>query len=135
MIEENNSEKKQALALINAYSIQEIMLIFAEIDEKILSLHSCSSEDFLTLNAYFKKYYADSKTISNNAAELFSLITNIDKQELFLKNLNTFHDTLNVLLGSYEKVINQIVHSTQMMIQEMDQMFITANNLKQDLMT
>ncbi|HEY4787246.1 MAG TPA: hypothetical protein VIH57_14405, partial [Bacteroidales bacterium] len=128
-------DKSQFAALLNAYSIQEITAIFGEIDEKIASLHSCSSEDFLTLNAYFKKYYADSKTISNNATELFSLITNKDSQKKFLENLKNFHDTLHVLLADYEKVINEVISSIQLMIREMDQMFVTANNLKQDLMT
>lgn len=135
MSENLSNDKNQFSALLNAYSIQEITSIFDEIDEKIISLHSCSSEDFLTLNAYFKKYYADSKTISNNANELFNLITNKDAQKLFLENLKNFHDTIHSLLESYEKVINQIIQSIQMMILEMDQMFVTANNLKQDLMT
>ena len=135
MDENLSNDKNQFSALINAYSIQEIIAIFSEIDEQILSLHSCSSDDFLTLNAYFKKYYADSKTISNNATELFSLVTNKDNQKQFLKNLKSFQDTLHELLSSYEKIINQVIHSIQLIIQEMDQMFVTANNLKQDLMT
>jgi len=76
MNENLSNDKNQFSALLNAYSIQEITTIFGEIDEKILSLHSCSSEDFLTLNAYFKKYYSDSKTISNNASNLFNILTN-----------------------------------------------------------
>jgi hypothetical protein len=135
MNENLSNDKNQFSALLNAYSIQDITSIFDEIDEKIISLHSCSSDDFLTLNAYFKKYYADSKTISNNANELFNLITNKEKQQLFLENLKNFQDTLRSLLELYEKIINQIIDSIQMMILEMDQMFVTANNLKQDLMT
>lgn len=135
MIEENNSEKKQALALINAYSIQEIMLIFAEIDEKILSLHTCSSEDFLTLNAYFKKYYADSKTISSNATNLFNLITNEESRKSFFEQLDLFQDQLQGLLLTYETNVNQLINTIEKIVQEMDQMFVTANNLKQDLMT
>lgn len=135
MSENLSNDKNQFSALLNAYSIQEITVIFDEIDEKILSLHSCSSEDFLTLNAYFKKYYADSKTISSNATELFNIVTNKDSQQKFLENLSAFHDTLHTLLSDYENTINNVIHSIQLIIQEMDQMFVTANNLKQDLMT
>ncbi len=135
MIEENNSEKKQALALINAYSIQEIMSIFSEIDEKIISLHTCSSEDFLTLNAYFKKYYADSKTISNNATDLFNLITNEEIRKAFFDQLDNFQVQLQGLLSAYETHVNQLISTIDKIVQEMDQMFVTANNLKQDLMT
>jgi hypothetical protein len=135
MNENLSNDKNQFSALLSAYSIQEITSIFDEIDEKIIALHSCSSDDFLTLNAYFKKYFADSKTISNNAAELFNLITNKDSQKRFFENLKTFHDTLYAVQASYEKTINNVIHSIQLIIQEMDQMFVTANNLKQDLMT
>jgi hypothetical protein len=135
MNENLNYDQNLVSALLNAYSIQEITAIFGEIDEKILSLHSCSSDDFLTLNAYFKKYYSDSKTISNNATDLFNLITNAENQKRFYENLKTFQDALHILLSSYEKMINRLIHSINMMTQEMDQMFVTANNLKQDLMT
>ncbi len=135
MIEDNNSDKQQALALINVYSIQEIMSIFAEIDEKILSLQTCSSEDFLTLNAYFKKYYVESKTISSNATELFNLITNKESRKSFFEQLDLFQKQLQSLLLTYETNVNQLINTIDRVIQEMDQMFVTANNLKQDLLT
>lgn len=135
MDENLSNDKSQHSALLSAYSVQEITSIFDEIDQKIISLHTCSSDDFLTLNAYFKKYYADSKTISNNATELFNLVTNVDRQKRFLENLKSFQDTLHGVQVGYESAINSIIQSILLIIQEMDQMFVTANNLKQDLMT
>ncbi len=135
MDENINSDKSQISVLLNAYSIQEINAIFGEIDEKIRSLHSCSSEDFLTLNAYFKKYFSDSKKISNNASELFNLVTKEENRIGFFQHLKNFQANLHDLYNSYEKFITDIIHSTENMIQEMDMMFVTANNLKQDLMT
>lgn len=132
---DNLNDKSFISALLRVYSIQEITAIFSEIDDKILSLHACSSEDFLTLNAYFKKYYADSKTISQNAANLFEIITNKDNQSRFYQDLKIFQETLHQLMTDYEKMISQVIQSIQLMTQEMDQMFITGNNLKQDLMT
>jgi hypothetical protein len=135
MDENINSDKSQISVLLNAYSIQEINAIFGEIDEKIHSLHACSSEDFLTLNAYFKKYFSDSKKISNNASELFNLVTKEENRIGFFQHLKVFQTNLQDLYNSYEKFIADIIHSTENMIQEMDMMFVTANNLKQDLMT
>ncbi len=135
MNENINNDKSQVSALLNAYSIQEITSIFDEIDEKIHSLHSCSSEDFLTLNAYFKKYFADSKKISDNATNLFNLITKEENRKVFIQQLKVFQTNLQNLLAAYEKFIGQIISSIDQMIQEMDLMFVTANNLKQDLMT
>ena len=134
MNEKNNGRKSES-ALLNTYSIQEITAIFSEIDEKILSLHSCSSDDFLTLNSYFKKYYADSKTISSNATNLFNLFTSEDLQKEFFEQLHRFQMSLQTLLISYDSFQNKIVTALDSMLLEMEQMFVTANNLKQDLMT
>lgn len=121
--------------LVNAYSIQEITTIFSEIDEKIQSLHSCSNEDFLTLNTYFKKYYADSKTISVNASNLFAILTNNETRTTFFDQLENFQQKLQRLLGIYEEHQANLIQSLDATIQEMELMFVTANNLKQDLMT
>jgi ABC-type transporter Mla subunit MlaD len=121
--------------LVNAYSIQEITAIFSEIDQKIQSLHSCSNEDFLTLNAYFKKYYADSKTISANASNLFAILTTEETRTTFFYQLEKFQRSLQDLLNIYEQHQTNIVQSLDNTIQEMELMFVTANNLKQDLMT
>jgi hypothetical protein len=117
------------------YSVQEITNIFSEIDEKIQSLHSCSNEDFLTLNAYFKKYYADSKTISANAGNLFNIITNPENRISSFLQLENFQKSLRQLLNFYETNQSNLVQSFDETTLEMEKMFVTANNLKQDLMT
>src|SRR5208283_3175412 len=132
---EDKNEFIPVQAFPNNYSIQEITNIFSEIDEKILSLHSCSSEDFLTLNAYFKKYYTDSKTISNNARELFNIITDEQTRNGFILNLKKFGSQLQALLDDFESFVTNTIDCFEEMIQEMDKMFVTANNLKQDVMT
>src|ERR1035437_1582634 len=118
MDENINSDKSQISVLLNAYSIQEINAIFGEIDEKIHSLHACSSEDFLTLNAYFKKYFSDSKKISNNASELFNLVTKEENRIGFFQHLKVFQTNLQDLYNSYEKFIADINHSTEIMIRK-----------------
>jgi hypothetical protein len=132
---DNLTDKKQGSFPLNVYSIQEITTIFSDIDQKIIELHECSSEDFLTLNAYFKKYYSDSKTISSNATGLFNLITNEERYKQFFKELKDFQVELQSLLSFYEDFIAQITNSMAQTILEMNQMFVTANNLKQDLMS
>lgn len=132
---EQNSDKNSALSFLSTFSIQEITNIFGEIDDKILSLHSCSSDDFLTLNAYFKKYYADSKIISQNATNLFNIVTNEESRIQFVQHLKDFSANLQELLCNYEVFVNGIIAAIEQMIHEMDKMFVTANNIKQDLMT
>lgn len=135
MADKTTNINQQASTLLNALSIQEITTIFGEIDDKIISLHSCSSEDFLTLNAYFKKYYTDSQNISTNAKNLFALITHVENKESLFKKLDEFQKCLQEVFQQYESYQEQIIVSFDQMIQEMEQMFVTANNLKQDLMT
>ncbi|MDP4207885.1 MAG: hypothetical protein Q8928_03615 [Bacteroidota bacterium] len=132
---EQNSETSDASIPINTYTFQEIISFFSEIDKKILSLHECSSDDFLTLNAFFKKHYSDSKIISSNATGLFALFTDNNNQSGLLERLQQFQDNIQELLSTYEFFINGQILATGQIIQEMDQMFVTANNLKQDLMT
>jgi hypothetical protein len=134
MSDKKQNENREGVAL-NPFSIQEITAIFSEIDEKIQSLHTCSLEDFLTLNAYFKKYYTDSKTISDNAKNLFNIITKEENRTSFFKQLHQFQDSLQGLLSAFDENHNEIIQVFDKMILEMEQMFVTANNLKQDLMT
>jgi hypothetical protein len=135
MTEKTSDKFQQSYAILNAYSIQEISSIFGDIDEKILSLHTCSSEDFLTLNAYFKKYYADSKNISENAKNLFDIITRLENKNTLFKQLDEFQKCLQDLFQLYEKYQDQIIGTFDKMVQGMEEMFVTASNLKQDLMT
>ena len=135
MSDKKPNDNQQGAVSINTFSIQEITAIFNEIDEKIQSLHTCSLEDFLTLNAYFKKYFSDSKTISDNAKNLFNIITKEENRTSFFKQLHLFQTSLQNLLLAFDENHNAIIQVFDKMILEMEQMFVTANNLKQDLMT
>ena len=53
------------------FSIDEIVKLFNHIDEQILELHRCSSDDFLGLNAKFKGFYKEAKGISTSAGAFF----------------------------------------------------------------
>jgi hypothetical protein len=130
-----NKENNQLNTLLNAYSIQEITSLFALIDEKILSLHNCSSEDFLSLNSYFKKYYKDSKVISQNASDILNIITDQEKKEEIFNGLNIFHSRLSQHLLGFNNVSSGLISAFDKIIQEIEHMFVPSNNLKQDLMT
>lgn len=130
-----NSDDSQFNSLLDAYSIQEITSLFALIDKKILALHNCSSEDFLTLNAYFKKYYKDSKIISQNATDILFIITSQEKKDEIFNGLSLFHDQLSNHLNNFENVTNAILSSFEKIVQEIEHMFVPSSNLKQDLMT
>ena len=50
-----NKENIDFQAFLEKYSVQDILKLFSAVDEKILSLHQVSSEDFMRLNKDFKK--------------------------------------------------------------------------------
>jgi hypothetical protein len=121
--------------LLHAYSIQEITHLFSLIDEKILALHHCSSDDFLSLNAYFKKYYKDSKTISQNASDILNIITNREKNEKVFEALNHFNQELSDHLREFKGLTEKLTTVFENIVLEIEHMFVPSNNLKQDLMT
>ena len=72
---DNNEENRLHIKnLMETYTIEEISGLFSKIDEKIISLHDCSSEDFYNLNKDFKYYHDIANRISENASFLFDFI-------------------------------------------------------------
>ncbi|NJK98065.1 MAG: hypothetical protein HC905_26985 [Bacteroidales bacterium] len=102
---------------------------------KFLALHNCSSEDFLSLNAYFKRYYKDSKVISQNASDILNIITNQEKKDEIFNGLSLFHSQLSDHLSEFEGQTSRLIAKFDSIVQEIELMFVPSNNLKQDLMT
>lgn len=134
-MKETNKENTQLSNLLNAYSIQEITSLFDIIDEKIFALHNCSSDDFLSLNAYFKRYYKDSKVISQNASEILNTIADQGKKDEVFNTLNHFHKELSAHLLGFKKLSEKLNMGFENMVKDIEHMFVPSNNLKQDLMT
>lgn len=134
-MKETNKDNTQLSTLLSAYSIQEITSLFAIIDEKILALHNCSSDDFLSLNAYFKRYYKDSKIISQNASDILNTITDQEKKDEIFNALSHFHIELSAHLKEFENLAQKLNEGFENVVRDVEHMFVPSNNLKQDLMT
>ena len=119
---------------INTYSVNEIISIFSQIDNKIASLHTCSSEDFLSLHSNFKNYFKQSKNISENATQIFDIIAG-DKNNTYYNELNSFHKKLNIHLDYSVKQINNSINTLEIILTNLELMFIPFKNFKQNLMT
>ncbi len=126
------SEKNSSLS--KSISLEDFIEIFKTIDCQILELHQCSSEDFLGLNADFKQYFRQSKTISQNASEIFNIITETSSGEL-LKNLKTLYQDLTILQNDFSVPLANTVESLKQIHSELDKLFLPVKNLNQDLMT
>lgn len=121
-------------SVISSLSVKKISSIFFRIDEQIIALHNCSSEDFLGLNTDFKKYYKQSKLISSNAGEMFKLLTEGGSGDLFKQLQNLYKDLKSVqdrFVGQLDLSIKKLKTIQSLL----DQLFLPIKNLNQDLLT
>ncbi|HOP04200.1 MAG TPA: hypothetical protein PL017_07225 [Tenuifilaceae bacterium] len=118
----------------DSFSIKEVVEIFTLIDEQIIELHKCSSDDFLGLNAYFKQYYKHSKTISANAKEVLQSLTD-SKSGNLLHNLEELYKNLKLNQNGFSKRIETSIELLKELLVLIDKLFLPIKNLNQDLMT
>ena len=73
---------EQVEQLDMSYSVEEIVSLFEDVDQKIQDLHQCSADDFLGLNAKFKNFYKESKSVSSDATKLLALFSHEQNEQL-----------------------------------------------------
>ena len=73
---------EQVEQLDMSYSVEEIVSLFEDVDQKIQDLHQCSADDFLGLNAKFKNFYKESKSVSSDATTLLVLFSHEQNEQL-----------------------------------------------------
>lgn len=120
--------------ILNDISIKEISSILTKIDEQIIDLHNCSSDDFMGLYTDFKKFYTQSKNISDNANEIFKLLSEDTNKNLFSDLQNLYKD-LNCLQDQSKQNLNNTNSSYTNLKALLEQLFIPIKNLKQNLST
>ena len=130
---ENNEENRIPIKnLLETYSIEEISNLFAKIDEKIISLHDCSTKDFYNLNKDFKYFHGIANQISENASFLFDFIASKENNG-FLEDIEKFYETLNSrsqLLDYHLEIASGINKS---ILSGIRKSFFPLKNFKQNL--
>lgn len=126
--------KKRRELLFNDISIKEISSIFTNIDEQIIDLHKCSSDDFLGLSTDFKKFYNHSKGISDNANEIFRLLSEESNRNLFVDLQILYKDLTKIQSQSHQNLRSTNI-SIRHIKSSLEQLFIPIKNLKQNLST
>jgi hypothetical protein len=134
MAENTNKNKLLLDKLLSTYSIQDIISIFANIDDKIMSLHKSSSDDFLAYNAHLKKHYKQAKVISDNTTSIFDIVAGKDNRLVF-NEFNLFHEKLKQLVEFLEQQINNSVTYLSRIMTNMNFMFVPLKNFSQNLTT
>jgi hypothetical protein len=128
------NKKDLKSTITTTFTFDDVINIFSDIDEKIISLHQCSSEDFLGLNKQFREFHNESKVISDNAQKVLDLITQ-DKTLEALRNLQILKEQLKTQIEKLDLFIsntNNIISGT---IAGIERILFALRNLRQNLTT
>lgn len=117
--------------MISAFSIEEIVGLFNHIDEQILELHRCSSDDFLGLNAKFKGFYKEAKGISTSAGALFLLFSEGANRKL-IAELEDFYESLVRSQLALVKLMDGSVSNMKTMRKSATALYLPFRNLSQN---
>jgi hypothetical protein len=126
--------KKNPKIWFSDISIKEISSIFINIDDQIIDLHKCSSDDFLGLSTDFKKYYHYSKDISDNAGQIFKLLSEESNRALFIE-LQTLYKDLTKIQSQSRQNLKVTSNNLSNVKSLLEQLFIPIKNIKQNLST
>ncbi|OFX23555.1 MAG: hypothetical protein A2041_15020 [Bacteroidetes bacterium GWA2_31_9b] len=128
-----NKDKVEFKNLLNTYSVKEISDLFAKVDEKIMRLHQCSSDDFLMLNKDFKTIFKYRNQIDSNISDIFNFMAQINS-DLLIKELESVNEyiknTNSIRLKNKEKkseLLNELSNKIRLV-------FIPLRNFGQNLM-
>ncbi len=131
----STSEQKNAEnAKITSDVFKEIISIFHGIDKKIISLHDCSTEDFLFLNDYLKEVHNNIKKISANTGEISKIIDE-HQNEAFFDKIDSLPKVLKTSMLNIENKLSETLDSVKLFIQQINMLFLPIKNFKQNLMT
>lgn len=115
-------------------AISEFAEVFMGIDNQILQLHQCSSDDFLGLNADFKLYYRQAKKISDNATQIFNNLAEKESKQ-FLINLEGLYESLSRVQIKFTNQLDRSITLLQSIADFQRKLFLPIKNLNQDLLT
>lgn len=112
--------------------LEKILKIFFNIDKKIMDLHKCSSDDFLSMNKVLKQNHQKAKYITENASLVFDKIGeegNLNKIDSLKEN---FHLLQNEFF-SFETQINNTLNTLERVQSNFSMMVVPINNFRQNL--
>ena len=128
----NHSGKDDIKTLLTTYSLEELTSLFSSIDEKIVSLHQVSSEDFMNLNKDFRDFHGEARQISDNASYLFQFITGQENAEMVagIEQLYQELKTNTKILDCHIEVMSDVLTR---LLSRLRQSFFPIKNFKQNL--
>jgi hypothetical protein len=134
MSKKTDNSKDQLTTLLKEFSLKEIISIFSNIDNKIMSMHKCSSEDFLNLNNHLKVYYKEAGKISANAQKIFNVFTGKDNQRIY-NEFSSFYELLTLRVEYFEEELDHSTGILNKILNNLNNTFVPMKNFGQNLMS
>jgi len=128
----NPSGKDDIKSLLTTYSLEELTSLFSRIDEKIVSLHQVSSEDFMNLNKDFRDFHGEARQISDNASYLFQFITGNENAEM-VAGIEQLYQELKTNTEILDCHIEEMSQVLTRLLSRLRQSFFPIKNFKQNL--
>lgn len=126
----STNEKKDKKANLDV--LEKVLTTFFTIDKKILELHKCSSDDFLSLNKTLKHNHERASYITRNVTLAFEKIG----PEGNLKSMHTLKTNLSELhreVLSFEGELNTYLEILERVQSDFSLMVVPINNFRQNL--
>ena len=127
-------DKNYIETLLNAITIDEAIASFSLIDEKIIDLLQCSSDDFLTLNDHFKVYHKESKNLSGNANDIIEALTDRDLIRSF-SELKNIADNFNQISNAFASNIENFDIELKKIKNKVESIIILQQSYKQNILS
>ncbi len=120
--------------ILNSIKVEEAINSFTIIDELIVQILDCSSNDFLSLNNHFKNYYNESKNIANNASRIIQTITD-EKLNNSFGQLKEVIDNFSKLSNLFTSKVDEFDVEIRKTINKIENLNILHHNLVQNIVS
>lgn len=131
---EKKLENKQQASGESHHLIENIIRIFSDIDEKIMALHQCSSDDFLSLNEHLKNNYQKAKMVSENTEAVIELISE-QGNDKFLREIDEIIEELKSIKSELDQSQDAAYVMVQRLAANLGLLFVPIKNFRQNLMS
>jgi hypothetical protein len=125
--------KDKIEALLKTYSAKDISKIFIQIDERLVSLHECSANDFSQLNKDFKNLFNQLKVVSENIHDISEFFNQKESVDLFSK-IKLFCNNLYSELIDYKYQAAKTNDFISKLSEQLELLFFPVKNSLQNLM-
>jgi len=118
----------------NVIDIEEIINTLMQINQILMDLKDCSSNDFLNFSVKLKEYHQKGKLISDNTTKLLEFASG-SKNTDFLSELDHAFSLTKQKQISFDELTRELTKALSSIENNLDMLFIPIKNFRQNLIT